>query len=154
MDSGGIGGVAISDQGNNLIRLRRADSLIHGDNSRLSVSVIGHMVCGDFEVFGRDKEKYVIMFAFDFDVGFIAGAYGIDRPLILEIEFVAVESGCSGIIQDCLIRDLDIEDRMQDVGSLSSTDSKRDIEGKNETEDIWGIIDFVNVDDRFFGFRM
>jgi hypothetical protein len=112
------------------------------------------MVCGDFEVFGRDKEKDVIIFAFDFDVGFIAGACGSDRPLVLEIEFVAVESGCSGIIKNCLIRDFDIEDRMHDVGSLSSTDSKRDIEGEDKAEDIWGVVDFGEVDNGLFRLRV
>ena len=75
MNTGGISGIAISNESDLLIRLRSANGLIHGDYSGLSASIICDVIGRNFEALGRDKEKDVIMLALDFDIGFITGAY-------------------------------------------------------------------------------
>lgn len=74
MDAGWIRGVPISNESDLLIRLSSADGLIHGDDGRLSASVICDVIGRNFEALGRDKEEDVIMLALDFDIGFITGA--------------------------------------------------------------------------------
>lgn len=62
-----------------------------------------------------------MVFTLNFDIGLIACLNIINRAFIFEIKGVAVEGSSGGIIQDSLIRDIDIEDRAKDEGSLSCT---------------------------------
>jgi len=144
----GIRRVAVGDKSNMLIRQGSADGFIHGSNSRLSASVIGKVIGGNFKAFRRDKEEDVVMFAHNFDIGFISGGNGINSPFILEIEAMAVESGGSGVIEDSLIRDLDVKNISEDMRCFSGCDSVRDIEGEDKTEDIGCIVDFGEIDFR------
>ena len=50
------------------------------------------------------------MFAQDFDIGFIACADVINRAFILDVKVMAVKGGGFGIIEDGLIRDMDVKD--------------------------------------------
>lgn len=47
---------------------------------------------------------------------------------MVQVKAMAGESGSGGIIEDSLIRDIDIKDRPQDEGGFSGRDSERDIE--------------------------
>lgn len=75
VDACRIRGIAVSDESDLLIEFCSADSLLHGDDSVLGVPGVCEVISGDFEVLGRDKEEDVIMFAHDFDISFITGAY-------------------------------------------------------------------------------
>jgi len=99
-----------------LVLLSGTNGLIHGNYSWLSASVICDVIGRNFEALGRDKEEDVIVFALDFDVGFISSAYGVDRAFMLQIEGMAVESGSGSVIEDGLIGNRDIKDRAQHQG--------------------------------------
>lgn len=86
------------------------------------------------------------MFAQDFNVGFIASAYGVDRTFMLQIEGMAVESSSGGVIEDGLIRDLDVKDRAENEGGFSGSDSKRDVKGEYKAKDVGSIVDFSKID--------
>lgn len=70
------------------------------------------------------------------------------------IETVAIKSGGSAIVENRLIGDLDIEDRLQDSGGFPGGDGEGDIESEDKTEDILGVMDFGEIDSWFFGGRM
>lgn len=50
------------------------------------------------------------MFAYDFDIGFITCADVINRAFIVDVKAMAVKGCGFGIIEDSLIRDLDVKD--------------------------------------------
>ncbi len=136
MDTSGIRWVTVSDENNILTWLCGAHGLIHGSNSGLNTSVIGDVISSDCKVFRRNKEEDIMMFTHNFDIGFITCAYRIDVAFMLDIEAMAVESSSSGIIEDRLIRDVDIKYRPHDESSFSGATSKGYIESKNKAEDI------------------
>lgn len=127
---------------------------MHGSYSWLSASVICDVIGRNFEALGRDKEEDVIMLALDFDIGFITGAYGVDRSFMLQIEGMAVESGSRSVIEDGLIRDLDVKDRAENEGGFSGSDSKRDVKGEDKAEDIGSIVNFREIDFGIIGLGM
>lgn len=104
------------------------------------------MIGRNFEAFGGDKEEDVIMLALDFNVGFIARAYWVDMAFMLQIEGMAVESSSGSVIEDGLIRDVDVEDRSENVCSFPGSDGKRNIEGEDKTKDVGRIVDFSKID--------
>ncbi len=124
MNAGGIRGVAIGNKSDLLIGLSSSDSFLHGDYSRQGVSVVCDVIGSDFKTFGRDKKEDVIMLAHDFDISFITGAYRVYIAFIFQIKGMAVESGGRSIIQDSLIRDIDVKDRAEDEGGFSGSDSE------------------------------
>lgn len=150
----GIRRVAVGDKNNILIRLCSANSFIHGGNSGLNASVIGNVICGNLKAFTADKEKDVMMFAHDLDIGFIAGANRVDGAFMFQIKAMAVEGSGGGVIQDSLIRDLDVKDISEDMSCFSGSDSVRDIEGEDKAENIRGIMDIREIDIRFVGSRV
>jgi len=152
--TGKIRWISVSDECNLLLGFCSANSLIHSGNSWLNSSVICDMVGGYFKVFRGDKEEGVVVFAHDLDIGFITCTYRIDRAFMLEIKAMTVESGCRGVIENGLIRDIDVKDRPQDKGSFSGSDSERDVESKNKAKDIWGVMDFRKINFRFMRLRM
>lgn len=129
-----------------LVLLSGTDGLIHGNYCWLSASVICDVIGRDFEVLGRYKEEDVIMLALYFNVGFIARAYWVDRAFMLHIEGMAVESGRGGVIEDGLIRDLDVKDRAENEGGFSGSDCKRDVKGEYKAKDVGSIVDFSKID--------
>lgn len=137
-----------------LIGLSSTNGLIHGDYSWLSASVICDVIGSNFKALGRDKEEDVIMLTLDFDVGFIACAYWVNRAFIFQIEGMAVESGSGGVIEDCLIRDLDVKDRAENEGGFSGSDSKRDVKGEDKAEDVGSVVNFREIDFRIIGMGM
>lgn len=154
MDTCGIRGVAVGNNGNLLMGLGSADGLIHGGNGRLGSSVVGDMIGSDFQAFRRDKKEDVIMFAHDLDIGFMVCAYRVYRAFMLKVKAMAVESGSGGIIEYSLIRDIDIKDRPQDESGFSGRDSERDVEREDKAEDIGGVMDFGEIDFGFIGLGM
>lgn len=60
---------------------------------------------------------------------------------MLEIEAVAVEGGCCGIVQHRLVRNPDTEDVSQDGSCLTGRDGEGYIEGQDKTEDVLGVMD-------------
>ena len=89
MNASGIRGVAISDKDNLLIWGSGASSLIHGNNSGLNASVISEVISRDFMVERRDKEEDIVMFAHDFNIGFITWENRVDRAFMFEIKAMA-----------------------------------------------------------------
>ena len=110
MNTGRKRRVAVCDKSDLLIRACSAYSFNHGRYSGLSVSVVGDVVSGDLKAFRGDKEEDVIVFAQDLDIGFITCTDVIDRAFILEVKAMAVKGGSFSIIEDSLIRDLDVKD--------------------------------------------
>ena len=82
MDASRIRGITVSNENNILTWLCSAYGLIHGSNSRLNPSVVGNVICGDLKAFRRNKEKDVMMFTHNLDIGFIAGAYRVARSFM------------------------------------------------------------------------
>lgn len=72
MDAGGIGGIAVGNENEILVRRCRTDSFLHGNNGRQSTPVVREVIGGDFEAFRGNEEEDVVMLAEDLDVGFIA----------------------------------------------------------------------------------
>ena len=62
----------------------------------------------------------------------------------------AIGSGL-GVVEYGLIRDVDIEDLLHDVGGFAGRDGEGDVEGQDEAEDILRVMDPVNIDERFIG---
>jgi hypothetical protein len=60
---------------------------------------------------------------------------------------VAVVGGRLGVIERGLIRDGDIKDLSRDIGSFAGGDSKRDVEGQDEAEDVLRVMDSSDVDE-------
>ena len=75
---------------------------------------------------------------------------------------MTIESRGGRIVENGLIGDMNLEDRLHDDRSLSGRDRKRDIEGEDKAEDIFGVVDSCKVDhwplrcgmDEFLGFVM
>ena len=88
------------------------------------------MIGDNFGAFCRNKEEDIILFALDFDIGFISGIQVVDRPLILEIEKMTVIGSGFGIVEHRLIGDRDAEDITQDVGGFSCRNGTGDMEGQ------------------------
>jgi len=82
-----------------------------------------------------------MMLAHNLDIVFIAGAYRVYSAFMVQIKAMAVEWS-SSVIEDSLIRDIDVKDRPQDQGGFSGGDSERDIESEDKAENIRGIMDF------------
>ena len=87
----------------------------------------------------------------DPDIGFIAGLNRIDRAFMLEIVAVAVKRRGCRIVQDRLIRDFDIEDGLQNSRGFPGWDGEGDVKGKDQTENVLGVVDLRKLDDRLFG---
>lgn len=69
------------------------------------------MIGGDRKLFRRDEKEDVIIEAEDFDIGFITGRNVVNGTFVFEIKLVAIKSGSGSIVEDGLIRDVDVEDR-------------------------------------------
>jgi len=74
VDASGIGGVPIGYKSESLVGICGANGLSHRNNSREGFSGVGQVVGGDLEIFGRDEEEDIVMFAKDLDVGLISCA--------------------------------------------------------------------------------
>ena len=59
---------------------------------------MGNMVGGDFKGFGGDKEKDIVVFAQDLDIGFVSGTDRINRAFILMIKKMAVICGSLSVV--------------------------------------------------------
>ncbi len=59
---------------------------------------------------------------------------------------MAVEGSGSSVIEDSLIRYIDVKNSSEDIGGFSSSDSERDIESENKAEYIRGIMNFTEID--------
>ncbi len=58
--------------------------------------------------------------------------------------------GCGlGVIEDGLVRDADIKNILQDIGSFAGRDSEGDVEGQDEAEDVLRVVDSSDVDEWF-----
>lgn len=68
------------------------------------------MIGGDGKLFRRDKKEDVVIEAKDFDIGFIAGRDVVNGAFVFEIKLMAIKSGGGSIVEDGLIRDIDVED--------------------------------------------
>lgn len=154
MDTGRIRGIAISNECNLLVRLSSTDSLIHGRYGRLSASVVGNVIGGNLKRRGRDKEEDIVVLAHDLDISLIACAYRVYRSFMLEIKGMAVESSGRSVVENGLIRDLDIKNSSQDEGSFSGSNGKGHVESKDKTEDIGSIVDFREVHHRLVRHRV
>jgi hypothetical protein len=111
------------------------------------------VVGGDFEVFGRDEEEDIVMFAEDLDVGLIPCTYWIDGSFPGQIKAMAIEGGRSGIVQDGLVGDRDGEDGAKDESRLSGTEGERDIKRQDKAQDMRSVVEGPQIDGRLFRWR-
>jgi hypothetical protein len=68
---------------------------------------------------------------------------------VAEIKLVTIKSGSGSIVEDGLIRNVDVEDRTHNKGGFSGRDSKRDVKGEDEAKNIRRVVDSGNIDQRF-----
>jgi len=73
---------------------------------------------------------------------------------VLQIEAVAVIGGRFGVIEDSLVRNVDIKDFLHDVSSFTCRDGEGDVKGQDESEDVLRVMDPVNIDEWFIRARM
>ena len=137
MDAGWVGRVAIGDEDDLLVESCGTDRFVHGNDRRLSPPVVRHVISGDFQAPGGDEEKNVPIFSEDLDIRFITGLDRIDRAFMLEVVAVAVKRRGCRIVQDRLIRDLDIEDGLQNKRGFPGRNGERDVKGKNQAKDVF-----------------
>ena len=67
---------------------------------------------------------------------------------------MAVISGRLGVIKNGLVRDVDIKDLLHDIGGFAGRDGEGYVEGQDEAEDVWRVMDPVNIDEGFIRARM
>jgi len=154
MDAGRIGRIAVGNEDDLLAGSCGTDRLVHGNDRRLSSPVVRHVRGGDFQAFGGNEEEDVLMFPQDLDIRFITGLDGIDRAFMLEIEAVAVKRRGSRIVQDRLIRDLDVKDGLQNMCGFPGRNSEGDVKGKDQPEHVLGVVDLRKFDNGFLGRRV
>ena len=154
VDPGRVGRVAVRDEDDLLAGIGGPDCFVHGSDRGLGIPVVSDVIGGDLQVLGRDEEKDKVVLPQDPDIGLIASLDGIDRAFVPEIEAVAVERRCRGIVQDRLIRDLDIEDGLQDNRGFSGWNGEGNVKGKDKAEDILGVMDLRQLDDGFLRGRV
>jgi hypothetical protein len=110
------------------------------------LSGVSHMVGGDLQALGSDKEEDIVVFSHDLDVGFITCAYRINRSLTGPVKAMTIKGGGSGIIQHRLVGEGDTEYRSKNGSGLPGAQGKGDIEGEDEAKDIGCVIDSRQVD--------
>lgn len=156
----GVGGIAIGNEGDLLAWFCGSQSFVHGDHRGLCSSVIRHVVGSDFQILSGDKEEDEVMLCQDLDVGFITCGDVIDLTFTGKVDPVTIESRRGSVVENRLIGDMNLEDRLHDDRSLSGRDRKRDIEGQDKAEDVFGVVDSCKIDrwslrcgmDKFLGF--
>jgi hypothetical protein len=102
------------------------------------------VVGGDFAAFGGDEEEGIVLFTFDFDIGFVAGLSIVNIAFMFQVEGMAVISSGLSIIKDGLIGARDFEYISEDESSFSCGYTERYMEGKDKTE---GIERVTNIED-------
>ena len=103
------------------------------------------MIGGDFAAFGGDKEEGIVLFTFDFNIGFVSGLSIVNIALMFQVKGMAVVSSSLSIIKDGLIGARDFEYIFEDESSFSCGYTERDMESKDKAEGIEGI---TNIEDR------
>ena len=136
MNAGWVGRVAVGDEDDLLVGSCGTDCLVHSNDRGLRPPVVRHVVGGDFQALGGDEEKDVLMFPQDSDIRFISRRDTVDRDFMLEVIAVAVTRRGRRIVQDRLIRDLDIEDGLQNKRGFPGWNGEGDVKGKDQSEDI------------------
>lgn len=111
------------------------------------------MVGGDFAAFRGDEEEGVMLFTFDFDVGFITGLSIADIAFIFQVKVMTVVGSGLGIIKDSLIGSRDREYISEDEGSFSCRYTHGDVEGEGKAKGVKGVTDFKDGG-MFLGGRM
>lgn len=87
------------------------------------------MVSSDFTSGRGDEEEGKIMFAGNFNIGFVTDLSRFDRAFELQVKFMTVRGSVEGIVEDGLVRGSELKDILKDKGSFSSRDTQRDVEG-------------------------
>ena len=77
---------------------------------------------------GRCKQKDEGILARDSDIGFIPGGLIIDRAFEAHVELVAVVGCGFGVVEDGLVRDVDVEYDTHNVGGFTSAYGEGDEE--------------------------
>ena len=141
--------ISVGNKSNFLIVRSRPDGFVHSDNSRLCSSVVSQMIRCDLQIFGRDKEKDIVVLTKNLDVGLITGRDVINHAFVLEIEAMTVPGSAGSVVENGLMRNLDTKDIAQDLRCFSGRNGKRNIEGQNQPEDILAVMDLCQLHRRF-----
>ena len=96
----------------------------------------------------REQEDECVL-AGDPDIGFISGGFVIDRAFKAHVELMAVVRGGFGVIQDGLMRDVDVEYDAHDISGFAGAHGEGDKEREDKTEHVRRIINFSDVDGWF-----
>ena len=124
MDTSRISRITISNKNRLLLREGSADSFLHGNSSRQRISGWIEVVGSDLTVLGGNEEEGIVVFTRHLDICFITGLSVINSAFIGEVKVVAVEGGSFGVIEDCLVRELELKDHIEDESSFSGTYGK------------------------------
>ncbi len=119
VDTCGIGGVAISDEGERLVLGGSANGFLHSRSSREGISGVGQVVGSDLTSGGREEEEDIVVFAADLEVGLVPGLGGVSLPFVGEVELMAEGGGSLRVVEDRLIRGREREDGFEDEGGFS-----------------------------------
>jgi len=62
---------------------------------------------------------------------------------------MAVERGGLGVIEDSLVRDVDVKDDAHDVGGLAGAQGEGDQKREDEAQDVGRVVNFADVNGGF-----
>ena len=85
----------------------------------------------------------------DLDIGFIAGRGIIHWAFVFQVELVAVVRGSFSVVENGLVRHIDLKDLLKDERGFAGRDREGHVEGQYESENVLRIVDLSNVDEWF-----
>ena len=91
-----------------------------------------------------DYEPCVAPLVSDTNVGFVADDLGVANGSLIFLDKVPCEhSGVFLIVQDCLVRDVDVMDITKNLSGHSRTDAVRYAVGKDQSDGMIGVMDTI-----------
>ena len=109
MNTSAVRRIIIGDERHFLIFTKSADGFFDGADGRQNGSIVSDVIGNNLERFYSDDQKGVGPVTFYPDIGFITGGHGINRAFEVAIEVMAPVSSGFSVVEDGLVRDMDIE---------------------------------------------
>ena len=114
--------------------------MVHGNRGVVGVAFVGDVVAGDFVGLGADEQEGVGAVGVDFDEDFVAGAEGVRRAGVGEVEAMEMDGGGLAVVEDGLVGEADLVDVAKDPSGHASAEAAGDVIGKDEAEDVVGAV--------------